>query len=264
MSKAWEQYVSEMYKKFGYIATWTPGVQLKLGDFGIIKDKKFDRIANIGSLGITFQTRPDSSEESQKHTSTGNVSVIFKAAGKAPQVGSVLTEAEAGFTIEFKKSKSTVYEALGCTAPSIENQLEIGKKVIELYKKGDWNKDWVVITELVEAKSATVLISNSSNSKIEISVKGNISGATASIADVNAKLQVEFSRDMNTQLVSEKGLTPLFKARGIKSNGPVGPFENINRLGSLDFLDYATPNSLTGEEELLFEPILLDFSDDEI
>ncbi len=69
---------------------------------------------------------------------------------------------------------------------------------------------------------------------------------------------------MNTQLVSEKGLTPLFKARGIKSNGPVGPFENINKLSSLDFLDYATPNSLTGEEELLFEPILFDFSDEEI
>lgn len=253
MAKAWEQYAKEMFQKFGYMATWTPGVQLELGDVGVVKDKLFTRITSLKNLGIDFKTREDKTEETQKHSSSGSVSMLFKAAGKAPALGSVLTQAEAGFTIDFKKSKSTVYEAVGCVAPMIDDQVAVGKKVLQMYQQGTWNKDWAVITELVQAKSATVLISNSSNSKIELSASGTFTGGTASIADVNAQLQMAFSKDMMTTLVSQAGLTPLFKARAVKSNGPIGPFDKANPIsGSLSALDFAVPNDAIQSEDLYF------------
>jgi hypothetical protein len=253
MAKAWDQYTKEMFQKFGYMATWTPGVQFELGDVGVVKDRLFTRITSLKNLGIDFKTREDKTEETQKHSSSGSVSILFKAAGKAPAVGSVLTQAEAGFTIDFKKSKSTVYEAVGCVAPMIDDQVAVGKRILEMYQQGTWNKDWAVITELVQAKSATVLISNSSSSKIELSASGTFTGGAASLADVNAKLEMAFSKDMMTTLISQAGLTPLFKARAVKSNGPIGPLDKANAIsGSLSALDFATPGDSIRSEDLFF------------
>lgn len=265
MAKAWEQYANEMYKRFGYLATWTPGVPLRLGDFGFVKDKLFTRIDNIESLGIAFRIRPDTTKETQKHSTAGSVSISFKAAGKAPQIGSVLTEAEAGFTVEFKRNKSTVYEAVGCVAPSIENQVEVGNAILEKFRQGEWNKDWAVITELVETDSATILISNSSNSKVELTVSGNVAPGGVSIADINAGLQVAFSKDMNTTLISQQGLTPLFKARAIKSNGPIGPLPNVEKVSLFNSLDFETQSSAIKKEDLVFDLVTYDiFGEDEI
>jgi hypothetical protein len=264
MAKAWEQYAKEMFEKFGYLATWTPGVQLELGDVGVVKDRLFTRITSLKNLGIDFKTREDKTEETQKHSSSGSVSITFKAAGKAPALGSVLTQAEAGFSIEFKKSKATVYEAVGCVAPMIDDQLAVGKKVLEMYQQGNWNKDWAVITELVQARSATVLISNSSSAKIELSAGGTFSGGAASLADVNAQLQVAFSKDMMTTLVSQAGLTPLFKARGVKSNGPIGPFDKAAPLGGgLNALDFLALGDSFRSEDLYFGEVQYDLTGEE-
>ena len=264
MAKAWEQYTKEMFEKFGYMATWTPGLPLELGDVGTIKDRVFSRVTSLKNLGIDFKTREDKTEETQKHSSSGSVSILFKAAGKAPALGSVLTEAEAGFTIDFKKNKSTVYEATGCVAPTIEDQVAMGKKILELFQTGEWSKDWVVITELIQAKSATVLISNSSSSKIELSAKGTFTGGAASLADVSAQLQMAFSKDMMTTLVSQTGLTPLFKARAIKSNGPIGPLDKANPIaGELSVLDFLSPNQAIRNEELFFGQVTYDFTGEE-
>lgn len=252
MAKAWQQYASEMFNKFGYLATWTPGVQMELGDVGVVKDKLFTRITTLANLEIPFEVRPDASKESQKHSSSGSVSITFKAAGKAPALGSALSQAEAGFSIDFKKSNSTVYEALGCLAPSINDQVAIGKRIQELYDQGDWNKDWAVVTELVTADSATVLISNSSSAKIELSASGNVATGGVSLADLTANLQIAYSKDMQTVLVSKEGLTPLFKARALKSNGPIGPFFKSENVLGLTAFDTGTHNSTLAAKDLHF------------
>ena len=163
-----------------------------------------------------------------------------------------------------KRSKSTVYEAVGCVSPSIENQLEVGNAILEKFRQGEWNKDWAVITELVNTDSATILISNSSNSKIELSVSGNIAPGGVSIADVSAGLQVAFSRDMNTTLISKEKLTPLFKARAIKSNGPVGPLPNLEKISRFNALDFDSQSLAMKREDLVFDFVTYDvFGDDE-
>ena len=260
MAKAWDQYTKEMFEKFGYMATWTPGVQLELGDVGFIKDRLFTRTTSLQNLGINFKVREDKTEETQKHASSGSVSIVFKAAGKAPALGSVLTQAEAGFTIDFKKNKATVYEAAGCVAPMIDDLVAVGKRILELYQKGEWNKDWVVVTELVQARSGTVLISNSSSAKVELSAKGTVVGMP-SLADLSAEFQLAFSKDMTTVLISQTGLTPLFKARGVKSNGPIGPLGFANVIsGNRNALDFRTLNQALRSEDLYFGEVGLDLT----
>jgi hypothetical protein len=121
-----------------------------------------------------------------------------------------------------------------------------------------------VITELIRAKSATVLISNSSSAKFELSASGTFTGGVASPADVSAQLQVAFSKDMMTSLVSQGDLTPLFKARAIKSNGQIGPVDKANQLsGNLSVLDFLSPNEAMQNEELFFGQFNYDLTGEE-
>ncbi len=78
--------------------------------------------------------------------------------------------------------------------PTIKDTTAIGNQVLELYKEGKWNKHWAIITELVKADSATVLISNSANGKIELKANANVNAPSIDIADAEFKFSGQFSR----------------------------------------------------------------------
>jgi hypothetical protein len=236
MGKVWQQYTKEMAKQFGYLAAWTPGVQIALGDVGVLKDNLFTRVSSLKNLGIPFDATSDTSEEDVKYASSGSVSITFKAAGKLPNPGSALSQAEAGVTVAFSRKSAVVYEALGCTSPAIDDQVTLGKEIVGRYAKGSWNKDWVVITQVVQAKSGSVLISAQKDAKLEISASGKVTEGSFSVADASLGLSVVVQHDMQTTLLAKAGMTPLFKARGIKSQLPVALAAASGRLNATDLI----------------------------
>jgi hypothetical protein len=249
MAKAWKVYTKEMAKKFGYLATWAPGVPLKVGDIGILRQNLFRRIGGLEDCKISFEVRADTSPTSLSHVSDGKVTINFKPEGALSLPNSVLKQIQAGFTIEFSNENAIVFEANGCLNPSIQDQITLGQKIIDLYIKGQWNKDWVVITELVKTDSATVLISAAKEAKIEISVSGSISATNINLGDASANMKIEYMRNMHTRIIAEKGqsLTPLFRAQGIKSYYPI----NVALAGvRLSGMDLETP--LDGRADLYF------------
>jgi hypothetical protein len=94
----------------------------------------------------------------------------------------------------------------------------LGRDIISAFKEGKWSKSWRVITQLVETSSMTVLISSGSDGVVDLKANGAIKtspGAT-DLAKVNLELQVQFSRNMETQLVAQSGCTPMFKLSAVK------------------------------------------------
>lgn len=240
MASAQEQYTDEMKKKFGYYATWNPGVPLKLGDIGIFKDNSFTRISDLESLEITFEIRPDTTKTPLEHNSQGSVTVTTKVSGTVAPQGSVLASADAGFVVEFSKENSTLFKANNTTTPSIKDTIKLGNEIIKLYKEGKWNKSWVIITELVEAENATVIISNSSNGKIELKANANIDAPTIDIADAKFDFSTQFSRGLETKILSAEGLTPLFKVMGMKTRLFLPPIFKSTSMKAFDLLTPAT------------------------
>lgn len=212
-----KQYTDNLFKKFGYYATWEPNVPLELGDIGVLKKNEFTRVTTLGSKGISFEVRSDPSASKLEYATSGGVSTTIKLAGKPAPQGSVLGEADAGFIVEFGRENAILFQSNGSTTPSILDQDALGKEILKLYESGDWKKNWVVITELVEAKSGTVLISNSSQGRIELKATANIGTEAIDIADASANFEHAFHKDIGTKIVAEQGLTPLFKLKGIKS-----------------------------------------------
>ncbi len=217
-----KQYTKELYSKFKYMAMWLPGKPISLGDIVVFDEGYYKRIGNIKDKGISFNIRHDKTASHVNYTSKGEVSVFFKAKGEPPPPMSQLAIAEAGFSVEMQKANATLFEALDTLSPSIENQIELGENILELYKNGKWELSHYVVTEILEAKSATILISNGANARIELSAKSNISPGGISIADVQAGLSTGYFSNMHTRIIAEEGLTPLFKASNVKRRFGIG------------------------------------------
>lgn len=222
-----KQYLEEMNSKFGYFATWIPTKDLKLGDIGVIKGgigkitkgNEFTRESSLEEQGIKFKIRRDTTPGNLEYSSAENVTIKAKVSGNlAPEgsVLSVLTEADAGVLIEFGDKSGVVFKANKVLNPSIENLYTLGKEILERYNNGKWDEDWVVITELAQAESATIIISSEGGGKIELKTTGEIKPNNIDIADANANFQIVYGKNIHTQVIAQKGLTPLFKVHGIK------------------------------------------------
>ena len=251
MASAQGQYTNEMKKKFGYYATWNPGVPLKLGDIGTFNDNVFTRLSNLVDRGIEFEIRPDETKTPLEHNSEGSVSVTTKLSGTVAPQGSVLTNLDAGIIVEFSKENSTLFKANNTTSPSIKDTITLGEQILKLYREGKWNKNWVIITELVEAENTTVIISNNSNSKIELKANANIDAPTFDIADAEFKFSTQFSKGLETKIISAEGLTPLFKVMGMKTRIFLPPIFKTKKVMAFDLV---TPETAKKEykDEIYF------------
>lgn len=257
------KYTRELKKQFGYFATWLPGTPLELGDIGVLKGNIFTKISNLSDFKIKFDVEKDTSKADIEHSSKGAVSITTKASGTVAPQGSSLGEIEAGIRVEFNKENAILFKANATLSPSIKDQVSVGNQVIKLFEEGKWDKNWVVITEIVEAESATILISSSSNSKIELKAKGDVGSANLDIADADLGFELKFSKDLSTKIIAEESLTPLFRASKIKRPWFSKPVFQTNRIKSFELesnelgaIDLITPNMVKKDSmKLTFDQV---------
>jgi len=212
-----EQYTNELHKKFGYYATWMPGKKLVIGDVGKLNGRVFERETSLKNLGIEFQVIVDDTKMDLDYKSEGAVDIKTKLSGQSPIVGSGLSEADAGLTLEFKKEKSVVFEAKGVLSHQIEDLVPVKAEVLKRFKDKTWEKDWVIITEMAVADSATILISNKNNNIIDLRAKSDIKANDLKLANAEACFSVLNTSGLETKIIAESELTPLFKIVGIKT-----------------------------------------------
>jgi len=253
-----KQYTDEMKENFGYYAAWNPGVPLQLGDIGTLDGNVFTRIGSLSDQNISFEKRPDPTKINLEYNSHGNVTLTTKLEGAIAPVGSILKDTDAGIVVEFGKENSTLFKANNTTSPSIKDQIKLGDEVLKLYRDGKWDKHWMVITELVEAESATIIISNNSNAKIELKANANISASAIDIADAKFGFSTQISHGLETSIISKEGLTPLFKVMGIRLRFLAAP---IFKAASINEFDLLTPE--TAETEYKEKICFVDILDDE-
>src|ERR1043165_2742202 len=202
-----KQYTTEIAQGLQYLPIWLPINTISIGDYGTIKDNSFERMGNLAQMNIPFTRARRSSTGTMRYYSQDGVSIFFKAVGTAPLAGSALSAADAGFIINFSRSKVVVFEASGCKVEAITDLYDLGQTLIRRYQSNNWNEEFYVITEVVLADAATILISKSSGASIEIKATGKIGANAVSLADAEAGLKAVSTASMGMDLVAEKNLS---------------------------------------------------------
>jgi len=220
MANAMKTYLKHMHNKFNYRATWQPSRPVKIGTYGKIIRGVFSEYGTIKELerktGISITLTKKDSSDVLEYTSEGSVNITTKLEGKASDASDLLNIEEAGFVVEFSEEDSIVFKVQGVGSEEISNKEQLEKAIIELYNKGQWDKEFVIISEVLSAKSATILISDSSNAKIEIKANGEIGAEKLDIADAALNFQVLQAQGIGVKLIATAGITPLFKLLRLK------------------------------------------------
>ncbi len=241
-------YAKEVRDNTSYLPTWLPIVRVAPGDVGRITDFQFTPLGNLGHFGVPFHLEEGGAPSDIEYYSAGSVSIALKLAGEAPVPGSVLTQAEAGLRVTFGRENAVAFRCSGCTSARIPDQLSLGKQVLALHERGEWPEDLVVVTEVISAGAATVLISSAVNASVDLRAGGRIGSGPVNLAAGDAGFQVVRASNMGMQVVAETGLTPLIRTSGVRARlfrprvfrggGPRRPGEPSLRFVDVSYDDY--------------------------
>jgi hypothetical protein len=186
-------------------ANWEPSQPIALGDYGTLKGDAFERLGNVTSLGLEIGETIDDDVGDQKiFSSGGNTSVNFHAKGSATQG---VAPINANIEIAFAAADAAFFNAAGCSYSMIKEKSALGDAIMKQFNDAKWRREWAVVTDLVKAKSTTVVISSSTGGSIVLEADAKFPQIDLANADIG--LTLKSARNIGYQVISKNGLSPL-------------------------------------------------------
>ncbi|MFE1293013.1 hypothetical protein [Streptomyces sp. NPDC058751] len=206
MAAIHEQYVDEMRHQFGYLAAWLPGTSVALGDVGVLDGRRFSAHTSLAALGVGFTSQPARTVSDLEYASAGQVDVEWH--GRGSLLSGVPVGVDGRVTVSFKRSHATFFQASGCATRAIADLPAVEQALIDLGRV-KWRREWVVVTEVVKAQSAAVIVSSRSGGRLDLRLQGG--GDGGSLAALASRLQVASEAGIAARVLTTSGLTPLFR-----------------------------------------------------
>jgi hypothetical protein len=216
MSGIEEIYTEEIHNNLNMYGVWPVDKQLRLGDYGVLKNHQFKKQANIEKFGITFKTEKSPSTAHYRFASKGNAQITFNPKAEIKLEG-VLKILKANLDIKFSDENAVFFNAAECSNVSIADCDQLGKDIISLKKKGLWNTDHLIITELINSNSTTTLVSGNASSSILLEAETPEIPVIA-LANAGIKLNSISEKGIGFSVVTTGGLTPLIGLYKLESS----------------------------------------------
>lgn len=212
-----------------YFTHWLPNAVIELGTVGTLVDKYyFDPTTTLADLGFDFHADnpedvvPDTSATPLKLSSGQTASLSFKLAGEVNPTMPNIPQGKAGIAVEFNSEGAFVLEAAETYEPRIRNVAALEDWMLAEYKAKRWHRDWAVIVSLVKAPAASIVISQSGSSKLELTVKGEGKVGSVQLGDAGIEFQPMKQSGSVLDLSNSRDVTPIFKLAGLRPKGLLG------------------------------------------
>jgi hypothetical protein len=175
MSQA-SKFVREIQRSLDYLPTWLPTTRLRLGDIVALEETGTRLLGSIESYGIPMRTRPGTRAGMTRHMTQGAVSINVNG-----KVANAPDEDQARVAIEFSEADAILFAASNCQSELVENLAEVGSEVVSLFRASCWQRKWLVVTEVIHAKTTSVLISQKAGAVLESTATTDLAGDWAAL-----------------------------------------------------------------------------------
>jgi hypothetical protein len=230
MAESADLYVNGIRKQLNnYFATWMPNTQHHLGDVGVFSGNFFIKVTSLQELNISFAERED--KNSKTSINCVSISGVKKTSKSSAEINAsipALPSGKAGIEIEFDKKGAYIFEAETSYESSITNLIQVEENIREVFKNGDWRAAWCIVSRIVHTPTASILISNSSQSKLVMSISSDIPIAGIKLGDGSADLSVVSETGSLFKAINATNLTPFFQVHQLEAK----PLEQIQEFFS--------------------------------
>ncbi len=212
-----EVYAAGIKKRLrNYYATWLPTDEIQLGDIGELDGPYFSRISTLSDLGVSFNVRQAEHSSPISLVSGFDTSVSFKAAGVLDPKMSSIAQADAGVKVSFSRRGAFLVSAAVTFQPSIEHMVGVDQAIKAMLKTRKWDRRWAVVVRLIECTYATIMISRSSSSAVEIGVRGKSAAQVIDLGDATVSMEIGATTGDVLCIPGATGITPFFQVTKIQ------------------------------------------------
>jgi len=210
-------YCRDVSRELRLLAAWPPGSPMRVGSVGrFLADRVFEPETSLGACGIQFSVDDDPGSGVLSYTSRGVTESGITAGAHVPDLASGAAVAKARVTITFQRAHGIVFRASGLRYQTMRDQPGMARKVARLAESGQWRRDWYIVTQVVRAASASILISEYPSAEVELTLAADAEAAGIELLGAELSPRVVRHKDMHVLIVDEGGLAPLFKAKRVR------------------------------------------------
>lgn len=213
---------SKIYKKEfkrhfkNHEGNFPPSRKIVLGDFGIIEGGDFKNQGNIANLGVVF-SKKKTAPSAQKFSSSGAVSVKAKNSVDVEVDGG--PSIDASVELEFSKKNAIFFSSAEVRYLEMDNLSSVGEQIKALYEAEKWDKNYVVVTRIVQGKNTVIAISGSAGANAHIQAKA--SGVrTIDLANAGLKLKFSSHKNLSYQIAFDGNCQIGYYLSSLKNRNP--------------------------------------------
>lgn len=205
-----QTYADEVSEHLDYLPTWPLDYYVKVGDVGVLEGSVFKRTDTLESLGIVgLAVRKGQGTQLLEFSSRKGVETTWAAGGESSIEG-FGGEVE----IQFSRDGAVFLRVGEHSLEQFESTDTLGDEIIQRYKTGSWKRDRVVVTEVVKAASATVLVSGSGSAGAKFKLDASLP-STEALARGKLSQLVSVTGSFTTKIVGQ-GVSPLLRTCGLR------------------------------------------------
>ena len=206
------KYAEDIHNNLRMYPAWPINMPLALGDYGTLENSIFQRIGNItDKFGIQFERISSLPSTHYDYRSANKIEAILKPRAT---IGMGAVSANASLDISFSGENAIFFNAAECSVTTYKDNDEVFDQLIDLYRQGNWDSSYKIITDIVNASSTTLIFSGGNNASISLEADTpNID--TIDLAKANIGLKIKNEKNIGLKIISIGGLTPLIRLAGI-------------------------------------------------
>lgn len=214
-------YTKGFAKQTGYFAHWLPNSPLTLGTVGYLNRNVFHPMSTLQDLGFQFDPAQDVVEDPSPtpidFVSSRGVSIDVKLEGETNNSLPNVPKAKAGIRIQFAKEGGFALKAAESYEPRIRDIHRLKQAIERANKEKRWPDNYMVVTSLLHAPYADILISETSNCSIELQAEGDANGAPIELGKVSIGFAVKSISGSILNMLGSRNVNPAFRLWGLKS-----------------------------------------------
>ncbi|HEY6235466.1 MAG TPA: hypothetical protein VIW69_10225 [Candidatus Elarobacter sp.] len=189
-------YMKAMSADLGQVAVWEPGSAVELGDYGELKNRRWEY------LGSIWDRIPADQRERLRETTSAKLDWLTLGSATVTNANANAKAGGAfGISVEFKRNGAVLLRAQECETRSLRRVQEIAEQLA----LGEWKSRWMFVSEVRGAKRFLILIGRRPGASVKVTAETSEVLDAFGVGGVSATTGIEISGSDVLQFLGNNG-----------------------------------------------------------